>query len=127
MKVFILLNAGLFLLFGLGFMFFPEALSLYFTDASPATSSGLTDMRAVYGGIALGLAVVLGLMSRDQQLHSFGTIASMLIVGSMAVGRTLGMVQDGSPNNFMYINLALEISAVVFGWILLHQSKRKNK
>lgn len=119
MKVFIIINLVTFLLFGLGFIFFPETLSLYITDTAPTTTSGITDMRATYGGISLGFAILLGITSRNSKLFSIGTKASILVVGGMAFGRIIGMMQDGSPNKFMYINLALEIIIVIIGLLLL--------
>ena len=122
MKVLILLNSIVFLLFGLGFVFFPEALSLLVTDAIPSTTSGLTDMRATYGGISLGFALFLGITSSKSQLFPLGTQAIVLVVGGMAFGRTVGMVQDGAPNEMMYINLALEVGIVIIGAVLLSKS-----
>ncbi len=123
MKALILLNAVVFLLFGLGFVFFPEVLSLYITDSTPTTTSGTTDMRATYGGISLGFALFLGITSRNSQMLSLGTKAIVLVVGGMAVGRTIGIIQDGSPNEMMYINLALEVLIVIIGLVLLSRSK----
>ncbi|MEM7038783.1 MAG: DUF4345 domain-containing protein [Bacteroidota bacterium] len=123
MKAFILVNSAAFLLFGLGFVFFPETLSLYLTDSAPATPSGMTDMRATYGGISLGLGIVLVLMSQNPAFHSLGTKAATIIVGGMAVGRTIGMLQDGAPNEFMFINLGLEVVIVVVGLVLLMKSE----
>jgi hypothetical protein len=111
-------------LFGLGFVFFPETLSLFVTDSAPTTSSGLTDMRATYGGISLGFALFLGITSRNSQFFSLGTKAIILVVGGMAFGRIIGMIQDGSPNEMMYINLVLEVVIVIIGLILLSKSKR---
>ena len=124
MKVLILLNSAVFLLFGLGFVFFPEILSKYMTDSIPTSPSGIIDMRATYGGIALGFALFLGATSRNSQLFSLGIQAIVLVVGGMAFGRTIGMVQDGTPNEMMYINLVLEIIIVIIGLILLSKSYR---
>ncbi|WNJ17889.1 DUF4345 domain-containing protein [Pontibacter sp. G13] len=124
MKVLILLNSIVFLMFGLGFVFLPETLSLFVTDSVPTTPSGLTDMRATYGGISIGFGILLGIMSRQSSLHALGTQAIVLVVGGMALGRTIGLIQDGSPNEMMYINLVLEIVIVIIGLGLLAKSRR---
>ena len=124
MKIFILLNAVVFLTYGLGFMFFPNDLSFYVTDTVPTTESGLIDMRATYGGMSLGFGMLLVLMSRNSKLYPIGTMASIIIVGGMALGRIVGMIEDGSPNTMMYIYLALEVVVVMIGFVLFLKSER---
>ena len=122
MKTFVLLNAIIFFIYGLGFIFLPEAFSVYATETFPATKPGMIDMRATYGGISLGFALFLAMMSRDSQLLPIGTKAGMLISGGMEFGRTVGILQDGAPNTLMYIYLVLEILVVIIGWRLLSKS-----
>ncbi|HAA15224.1 MAG TPA: DUF4345 domain-containing protein [Cytophagales bacterium] len=121
MKVFILVNSVVFFLYGLGFIFFPAALSTFITDGVPATSSGFIDMRSTYGGISLGFGILLYLIHKNPATHRLGTIAAMLVVGGMAFGRTVGICVDGTPNSMMYLNLALEVTIVLVGWRLLSQ------
>ena len=121
MKALVWLNAVLFMLYGLGFMFFPEYLSELVTDASPSSSSGLIDMRATYGGISLGFGVLLAYMVRRADMLRLGVWAVMLIVGGMALGRGIGMVLDGSPNTMMYVFLALEVAVVLVGVALMNK------
>jgi len=124
MKIFILVNSVVFLFYGLGFILFPEILSLYVTDTAPTTKSGLIDMRATYGGMSIGFAILLGVISRNIKLFPIGIKAVILIVGGMALGRIIGMIQDGSPNRLMYIYLALEIIVAIIGLVLLSKSDR---
>lgn len=124
MKVFILLSALIFLCYGLGFVLFPEALSLYVTDTSPTTSSGIIDMRATYGGMSVGFGLLLVEISRHYKLLTIGVKALILVVGGMAFGRIIGIIQDGTPNTLMYIYLALEIIVIVIGVILLIKNKK---
>lgn len=128
MKIFILLNSVIFFLYGLGFIFLPETLIMYVTDTVPTTESGLIDMRATYGGMSVGFSIILVILSRNSNLNSLGVKASILMVGGMALGRIVGIFQEGNPNRIMYIFLALEIVVVLLGLLLLkHQnSKEKN-
>ena len=119
MKIFILINSVVFLLYGIGFMFVPETFSLYVTDTVPMTNSGLIDMRATYGGMSVGFAVLLFFMSKDSKTFTLGVKAIILIIGGMALGRTIGMIKDGSPNTIMYVYLLLEIVVVLIGIKLL--------
>jgi len=127
MKIFILINSVVFLLYGIGFIFFPETFSLYVTDAVPNTKSGLIDMRATYGGMSIGFAVLLLLISQDSKIFMLGVKAIILIVGGMALGRITGMIIDGSPNTLMYIYLLLEIIVVIIGLKLLMKTNKVSK
>lgn len=87
------INALLFILFGAGFIAAPNALSLFLTGAAPGTPSALTDMRATYGGMALGA----------------GLLASLLVLSGIAGGRLVGILIDGSPNPFIIALFAAEL------------------
>ncbi len=102
-------NALLFLAFGLGFMFAPAFFSQTITGASPATSSAMIDMRATYGGIAIGLAIFWGWCARGNNTQLAGLLSSLLVLAATAFGRILGILMDGAPNIFMFILLAAEL------------------
>ena len=122
MKIFILINSIVFLLYGIGFMFFTETLSLYVIDTVPNTKSGLIDMRATYGGMSIGFALLLYLTSQDSKIFVLGVKSIILIVGGMALGRFTGIIKEGSPNTLMYIYLLLEVLVVLIGVKLLTKS-----
>ncbi len=67
----------LFILFGAGFIAAPNALSLLLTGAAPGTPSAVTDMRATYGGTALGLGLFFGLCARNRVTLRAGLLASL--------------------------------------------------
>ena len=106
------ITAALFVAFGLGFAFAPEALADLVTGAAPSTSSGVTDMRATYGGVVIGLGLFVGLCARRPEWVRMGLIASLLVVASIGATRLGGIIADGSPNAFMIIFLALELLSV---------------
>ena len=122
MKIFILINSIVFLLYGIGFMFFTETLSLYVIDTVPNTKSDLIDMRATYGGMSIGFALLLYLTSQDSKIFVLGVKSIILIVGGMALGRFTGIIKEGSPNTLMYIYLLLEVLVVLIGVKLLAKS-----
>jgi len=45
----------------------------------------------------------------------------------MALGRIIGIVIDGEPNQLMYIYLALELSACALSWLLLRAAKKREQ
>lgn len=118
------LNCGLFIIFGVGFIIFPELLSNIITGSIPATASAMTDMRATYGGMALGIALFFGFCARKADAVRIGLIASLLVLAGIALGRTVGIFIDGNPNIFMYLLLSAE---VVFAALVLFALKGSKK
>lgn len=114
------LNCVLFVGFGLGFMLAPEALAALVTGSAPATSSAMIDMRATYGGLALGLATLFGLCARDPRYVRLGLQGVLSVMVALVVGRLLGIALDGSPNIFMFVLLAAEV--VMAGLSVLAQT-----
>lgn len=119
MKIFIWINAVVFILYGLGFMFFPTSLSQWITDTSPASDSGLVDMCATYGGMSLAFGLLLGVTTKTPDTYRLGVMAIILMMGSMVLGRTIGIFQVPAPNTIMYIYLVLEVLMLSVGWWLL--------
>ncbi|MEX0729453.1 MAG: DUF4345 domain-containing protein [Aquisalimonadaceae bacterium] len=108
-KTLVWINCWLFLAFGFGFILAPESLAALLTGAAPATASAVTDMRATYGGMALGLAVMFGLCASNELQVRLGLQGVLAVMVGLAVARTLGMLLDGTPNVFIFIMLAAEV------------------
>ena len=108
-KTLLWINALLFILFGIGFILAPQFLSQLITGATPSTTSALTDMRATYGGTSFGIGLFFGLCARQPSSLRMGLTASLLILASIAGGRFVGILIDGSPNYFMFVLLVAEI------------------
>lgn len=115
------LNSALFVAFGIGFIFIPAFLSNLLTSSIPATTSALTDMRATYGGMALGIAIFFGMCVRNTDTVRIGLIASALVLSCIAFGRIVGIFIDGSPNIFIYLLLSAE---VLFAALILFALKK---
>lgn len=109
---FLWLNAGLFATFGLGFIIAPAYFAALFTNGAPATPSGLTDMRATYGGVALGLGLLFAWHGADPARVRGGLRALGLVVAPLAAARLYGMLADGAPNAFMFAFLGAELAVV---------------
>jgi hypothetical protein len=86
-----------------------NALSLLLTGAAPGTASAMTDMRATYGGTALGLGLFFGFCARDPNILRTGLLASLIVLSGIAGGRLFGIFVDGSPNGWMFLLLAAEL------------------
>ena len=103
---FVWLNAVLFVIFGLAFIFAPAYFAALFTDARPASVSAAVDMRATYGGLACGIGLWLGYCAR--YAPAVGLIGTILLTVPVVFARTLGFAVDGSPNGFIWAFLLLE-------------------
>lgn len=106
------ITAALFMAFGLGFAFAPEALADLVAGDAPSVASAVTDMRATYGGVAIGLGLFYGMCARRPEWVRLGLIASLIVVASIGATRLGGIIADGSPNAFMIIFLVAELLSV---------------
>ena len=103
---------GAFIAFGLAFTIAPESVADLVTGTAPTTSSGVIDMRATYGGVAIGMGIFVGLCARRGDWTRIGLIFSLLVLVTIGAARVVGIVADGSPNGWMLAFLGLEIASV---------------
>ena len=94
----LLLNAVMFLLVGFAYLAFPVFFSELLMGVRPPTTTALIEMRATYGGLSLGVGLVLGGMARRTETVRAGLAASLVVLGSVLLGRVVGIMADGSPN-----------------------------
>ena len=124
MVILLRINAALFFVFGIGFIFAPAVLAQFVTGAAPALPTALTDMRATYGGMALGIGIFFAYTTWVQRGVYEAVIGAVLVMLGLALGRTLGIVIDGSPNKMMHLLLAAEI---LFATLLIYAVFRSKK
>jgi len=121
-KLLVLLTAAIFCAYGFIFVLFPVEALLFVVGGSVSTSSGVIDIRATYGGMSVGIGIVLYLLATTYGTLRIGLISVCLLMLGMAAGRIIGMVLDGSPNMYMYIYLALELSVSSLAVLLLRSN-----
>lgn len=118
-KLILWLNAAVFAGFGLACILWPAEVAELTTGAVPATTSALTDFRAVYGGMMLGIGLLLALTTRRTMATRVGLQAVVLILFCMAAARLIGILVDGSPNQYMLLYLVAELGmAALAAWLL---------
>jgi len=88
------------LLFGIGFAFFPEFLAPIVTGAEPASPSVLINMRATYGGMALGLAYLFWLCRKGTFAVQIGVRGVFWVMIFLSLFRLFGIIVDGSRKTF---------------------------
>lgn len=118
-RILVWINCWLFVAFGLGFILIPGPLASLVTGAIPTTTSAVIDMRATYGGVVLGLAVMFGLCARKEAHILIGLQGVLAVMTGLATSRTLGIIIDGSPNHIMFVQLASEIVIAVLALAVL--------
>lgn len=118
-KTIVWINCWLFVGFGVGFVFVPEALATFITGAAPATPSAMTDMRATYGGMAVGLALIFGLCAGSKGSVRLGAQGVLAVMASLAGARVIGMMFDGDPNIFMWLLLFAETLMAILAFVAL--------
>jgi hypothetical protein len=113
-------GACAFFVFGAGALMFPGIVAL--VDLPLPTSTAATDVRAVFGGVQLGVAGFLFWSSRSPTRQEAGAMAMALVFGSMVLGRLVGMGLDGEVT---WLTLALtlaETTGLAAGLLLLKQT-----
>src|SRR6476659_9861582 len=82
---------------GIGVLFTvrPETL-IVFHDNPSATAAGRIEIRAVYGGIELGLGVFFAMAARSDSRRRAGLLVAALVSGGAGVARFLGLAVEGA-------------------------------
>ncbi|MBH9188777.1 DUF4345 family protein [Pseudomonas aeruginosa] len=89
------LCSALFVVLGLGFVFFPGPLASLLTSGEPLTPAALTDLRASYGGTSFGIGLLLG-------------YAALAVIASGGAARLYGVLIDASPALTTFLWLGAE-------------------
>lgn len=121
-RALVLVNGILFVGFGLGFIFAPVFFFALFTGGHFTTPSAIIDMRATYGGLALGLGSWLVICAK--QNVGLGLLGSFVVLAAVIVGRLTGIALDGGANLFMYLFLAAELLFFLATWYALRLGKQ---
>ena len=68
-----------------------------------------TDLRATYGGMCLGVALLYGWLARTPDHLVAGAMSLLLIYGGLGLVRGLSIVQGQRPNVWMWSFLVIEL------------------
>ena len=112
----LILAAPMFGLFGVWLMFAPEKLSEWVGIESQSPAA-MTELRAFYGGLEVGLAVFFLIAGLRTRLVASGCLALAIAMLGIAVARVLGLVLDGSGSTQVYMFLGSEVLFVVLGFL----------
>lgn len=114
-KLFLYFVSAFYLLFALAYIIFPAAL----TEPMGLTAgpSGLIEIRAVYGGFQLGLAIFLFWSTWQEERIYPGLLITVLTTGGIALVRLVSMLITMEIGNH-WIGLAIELVVTLVGGYL---------
>ena len=107
-KLLVYVVSAFFVLYGLAFAAKPFEMFLLVADSELASSSGLVDLRATYGGMAVAVGFAIAYLARRDRLDEALVVSAAILFG-MAMARGIGLLAEGPTNWLMYLYLALEI------------------
>ena len=90
-----------------------------------AVPSALTEIRAFYGGLQIGIGCFLFWCIRQRTLTFAGLLLVGLAVGGAGMGRGFGMLVDQVPTAFHLTNLAIEAATVGLVVAAISRSRRR--
>jgi hypothetical protein len=119
-RVLLVIIAVVFVIYGLAYIIAPNLIAGIATGTAFASAAAVTDARAIYGGMALGIAAFAWFTSRgDQAAVRLGLSGSLLTFACIAIARIVGIVFDRSGGVVMYAILGSEILGVALcAWAL---------
>lgn len=104
---------------GLAALLSPATVAGY-ADITLEATSAKSDVRAVYGGLAVGLGVFFLVGAVHRPWVGPALLATLLTFVGLLAGRITSVVLDGSPGAVVYLFTAAELlGAVASGWALL--------
>lgn len=122
-NLFLRIIATILLVFGVIYLFNPALLAGQ--AGITAELSGLTDIRATYGGFQIGFALFLLWACSDSTQIQAALAATMVVFASVGAARFFGVLIDGELSGFNQIGLGFEI--IVTAVCAVYLLKRKQK
>jgi hypothetical protein len=88
-------------------------------DVAASTPTARTEIRAMYGGLEIGLAVFLAWCALDPTRVRIGLMASLCLFAGVALARAASLIGDPGSRSVMYTILGTEIVAVAAAGVAL--------
>jgi hypothetical protein len=86
---------------------------------------GFMELRAVYGGLFIGLGVFFLLCFSRESWFRPGLVAQVCVMGGIVTVRLLTLVLEGAPSLNLVMLLALEAGVLVLGAVALRSLSSK--
>ena len=118
--LFIGANLAVFFVFAVGFLFAPRYFAAQL-DITLSSTSAVADLRAMYGGLSLGVGALFVLGLKNVAFRPAAVTLATLTSAGLALGRVITIVVDGMPGPLVLAFLASEIVSIAVGLWLLKQ------
>lgn len=120
--IFLLFQALALIGLGLAYAIEPQAMA-NLSGMLLLAQAAVTDVRAYYGGLQIGLGVFLLLACRQLDLQRGALLLLLLVYSALALVRLAGLwVDGGAQQTFNLSALLIELpSAALAGWLLRRQ------
>ncbi len=117
-KLALLISGTMYAGFGLVFIIKPSFIeNAYIFSTHP---SGLMEIRAFYGGLEIGLGLMLLLsIKKSDELQKAALYLLSSILFFTILGRIIGAIIDGIEGNYLWIALIIELPILVFSYLAL--------
>lgn len=93
-------------------------------DLSLLSATASSDVRAVFGGLELGLAAWLASVALRGRALGAALVVQRCVVGGMLAGRVASFAADGSPGPLAWLLLGIEAALLVAGLAARSKSSR---
>ena len=114
-----------FLAFGVTLLGAPELLALIEVDTVTATAR--SDVRAVYGGMELGVGLFLVVCARRAEWRRAGLVAQAFAMSGVVTGRLVSLAVDGVPRAIAFAFWGVELAGALLAIaaLLVLRSERR--
>ena len=97
-----------------------------FTGMLLPNASALTEVRAMYGGLQLGLGLLfVGFAIRKRSVET-GLVVLIVLLGSLALARAFGLFNDGF-SNYNVFGFVFESVSTILGIVALRQCRQEER
>lgn len=103
-------------LFGIWFLFWPDSGWALF-EVGALEAGVRAEMRAIYGGLELALAIMLLRTASRAEWRALGLELACLVFAGLALGRAYGLLLGDPSSSFMLQALGLEAGLAVLSLV----------
>ncbi len=75
--------------------------------------SGVTTIRAMYGGFLIGSGLVFGFAALLPSAQGFGLVAVAIVVGAILISRLIGLIVDRGVSGTQLTYAGIEVASLV--------------
>ena len=122
-RIFLRIMGWMSLLFGAIYLLAPASMTDP-TGFPTLPPNALTDVRATYGGLQLGLGLFLLWAAADARRIEVALVLQAVLIGAVALSRAIGIAIDGSPSGVLIGALVTEVTLTAAALFALARFRR---